>query len=165
MRIILSRMPALDAALARFDAWWSGLSSRERWLVGTMATLLALVILVYGIIKPLQSARAEAISDIRTYETLTARVRAAGTLTTAKPPQRQGLPVRIATDSASAVGLAITPEAIAGGARVTVSDTSYETLTAWLADLSATSTLRVRRLSIDRTAVAGRVSASLDLVQ
>lgn len=165
MRLIRTRMPALDAGLLRFDAWWSGLSRRERWLVGSMATLFALVVLVYGVVKPLQSARAAAIADIRTYETLTARVRAAGTLTTARAPQREGLPVRIAADSASAVGLAVTPEAIAGGARVTVPDTSYETLTAWFSDLSATSNLRVRRLSIERKPVAGRVSASVDLSQ
>jgi general secretion pathway protein M len=163
MRLILSRMPALDAALARFDAWWGTLSPRERVLVTIAGVLLALVVLVFGVVKPLQSARAQAIADIRTYETLTARVRAAGTLGTTPAPRRQGAPLQVATASAQAMGLAVTPEAIAGGVRVTVADATYESLMAWLADLSATSDLRVRRLDIQRRPSPGRVSATVDL--
>ncbi|HEX8302623.1 type II secretion system protein GspM [Sphingomonas sp.] len=161
MRIILTRLPALDAALIRFDAWWGGLSRRERILIATMSTLLAAVVLVFGVIKPLQSARAAAISDIRTYETLNARILAAGTLTRAAP-RRQGAPVKIAGDAAVALRLAVTPEGIPGGARVTVADANYDTLIAWLADLAATSDLRARRISIQRRPQPGRVSAVVE---
>jgi general secretion pathway protein M len=163
MRLVIARMPALDAALIRFDNWWSGLSRRERLLVGVLGTLLALAVLVYGVVKPLQAARAEALSDIRTYETLNARIRAAGTLTAARVPRRQGPPAQVASSSATSFGLVVAPEAIPGGVRVTVADASYDSLMAWLADLSATSDLRVRRLSIQRRPGPGRVSASVDL--
>lgn len=162
MRLVIARMPALDAALVRLDNWWSGLSRRERILVSVLGTLLAFAVLVYGVIKPLQAARADALADIRTYETLSARVRAAGTLTTTRTPRRQGPPAQVASASATGFGLVATPEAIPGGIRVTVADASYDSLMAWLADLSASSDLRVRRVSIQRRPTAGRVSASVD---
>jgi len=162
MRVVISRLPALDAALIRFDSWWSGLSRREQILVAVLGTLLALAILVFGVVKPLQSARADALADIRTYETLTARIRAAGTLTAARPARRQGPPAQVLTSSATAFGLAVTPEAIPGGTRVTIADASYDSLMAWLADLSVSSDLRVKRLSLQRRPTAGRVSASMD---
>jgi general secretion pathway protein M len=43
-----------------------------------------------------------------------------------------------------------------------IADVSYDTLMAWLADLGASSDLRVKRLSIQRRPAAGRVSASVD---
>ncbi|RYY47414.1 MAG: type II secretion system protein M [Sphingomonadales bacterium] len=163
MRVILARLPALDAALIRFDAWWGGLSRRERILVGTMSTLLAAIILIYGIIKPIQSARADAIADIRTYETLNARILAAGTLSRTAVPRRQGAPLQVASASAAATGLATAPELIPGGVRVTIADATYDSLMAWLADLVATSDLRVTRVAIQRRGAPGHVSATVDL--
>lgn len=163
MRLIISRMPALDAALARFDAWWGTLSARERVLVTVAGVLLALVVLVFGVVKPLQAARAQALADIRTHETLTARIRAAGTLNAAPAPRRQGSPQEVAISSAQSFGLTVAPEAMAGGVRVRVADATYDSLMAWLADLSATSDLRVRRLDIQRRPSPGRVSAMVDL--
>jgi general secretion pathway protein M len=162
MRLILSRMPALDAALLRFDAWWSGLTMRERVMVSVLATFAALLILVFGVVKPLQSARAQALADIRTYETLTARVRAAGTLGATQPARRQGAPAQIVATSATGFGLVAAPQPIAGGVRVMLADASYDSLMAWLADLGATSNLRVRRLQLTRGPAAGRVAATVD---
>jgi general secretion pathway protein M len=162
MRLVIARMPALDAALIRFDNWWSGLSRRERILVIAVSVLLSAAILVYGVVKPLQSARADALADIRTYETLSARIRAAGTLTTARPARRQGPPAQVATGSAAAFGLTVTPEAIPGGIRVAIPDANYDSVMAWLADLSGSSDLRVKRLSIQRRPAAGRVSVNVD---
>lgn len=162
MRVILTRMPALEAALIRFDSWWGTLSRRERVLVSVMATLLAAVVLIYGVIKPIQSARAAAIADILTYETLNARILAAGTLTRTPMPRRQGAPLQIVTDSAAAMGLSVVPEATATGVRATIADASYDTLMAWLADLAATSDLRAGRVAIQRGKSAGRVSAVIE---
>jgi len=162
MRIIVTRLPALDAALIRFDAWWSGLSHRERVLLSVLGALLGGVVLIYGVVKPLQSARAEAVADIRTFETLTARIRAAGTLSTTRPQRRQGSPAQIASASAAGFGLAVAPQPVPGGLRVTLADASYDSLLAWLADLSATSDLRVRGVSIQRRPASGRVAATVD---
>lgn len=162
MRVILTRMPALEAALTRFDSWWGTLSRRERFLVGTISALLTTLVLIYGVIKPLQSARADAIADIRTYETLNARILAAGTLTRASAPRRQGTPLKVAGDSAAALGLIAVPEAIPGGVRVTLTDANYDNLMAWFADLAASSDLRATRVSIQRGKAPGRVSAVVD---
>lgn len=162
MRLILARMPALDAALIRFDGWWSALSRRERILLGVLATLLAGLILVFGVVKPLQSARAAALQDIRTYETLTARIRAAGTLSANQPQRRQGSPSDVILGSAPGFGLAATVAPLSGGARATIADGSYESVLGWLADLSATSSLRITRIDIQRGAAPGRVTATVD---
>lgn len=162
MRLILARMPALDAALIRFDGWWSGRSRREQMMLGVLAALLAGVVLVYGVVKPLQAARASALQDIRTYETLTARIRAAGTLSAGQPQRRQGSPNDVILASAPGFGLNPTVAPLPGGARATIADGSYDSLLAWLADLSATSGLRIKRVDIQRTAAPSRVSATVD---
>lgn len=166
MSVISEHLPALDAALSRLRGWWGGLSPRERTMFGALAALLAGVVLVYGVVKPLQSARAQALADIRTYETLTARIRAAGTLgASPAAPRRQGAPAQVASDSATGFGLVAATVAIPGGVRATIADGSYDSLMAWLADLAATSDLRVRRLSIERRPAPGRVSAVVDFAR
>jgi general secretion pathway protein M len=162
MRLILARMPALDAALIRFDGWWSGRSRREQGMLGVLAALLAGVVLVYGVVKPLQAARASALQDIRTYETLTARIRAAGTLSAGQPQRRQGSPNDVILGSAPGFGLAATVAPLPGGARATIADGSYDSVLAWLADLSASSSLRIQRVDIQRGSTPGRVSATVD---
>lgn len=162
MRLILARMPALDAALIRFDGWWSGRSRREQVMLGGLALFLAALVLVFGIVKPLQSARASALQDIRTYETLTARIRAAGTLSASQPQRRQGSPNDVITGSAPGFGLTATVSAIPDGARATIADGSYDSVMAWLADLSATSSLRIKRVDLQKAAAPGHVSATVD---
>jgi general secretion pathway protein M len=164
MRVIrIVRTPAIEAALARFDAWWAVRSPRERVMLGVLAALLGGVILIYGVIKPLQAARAQAIADIRTYETLNARIRAAGTLSAApKQRQRTGTPIEAVAASATSFGLVATPEPIPGGVRAAVADGSYDAVMAWIADIGATTRLRVQRVSIQRRPAAGRVSATVD---
>jgi general secretion pathway protein M len=162
MRLIrVSELPAVEAALVRFDLWWSGLSRRERILVGVAAALLAGVVLVYGVIKPIQSARAAAIADIRTYETLNARILAAGRLGPATA-RRSGPAADVATGAGTSFGLVVTAEPIPGGVRASIADASYDSVMAWLADLSATSALGVARVEIVRRPAPGRVSATVD---
>lgn len=162
LRIVRIRSSGLDAALARFDAWWALRSPRERTMLTVLAVLLAGVVLVYGVIKPLQSARAQAVADIRTYETLSARIRAAGTLSAAPARQRAGPPAQQVRESAAALGLAVTAEEVAGGVRATLAEGNYDSVMAWLADTGATTRLRVTRVSLQRRPAAGRVAATVD---
>ncbi len=162
MKLIrISELPAIEAALVRFDLWWAGLSRRERMLVSVAALLIAGVVLVYGVVKPIQSARAAALADIRTYETLNARILAAGRLgpSTAR---RSGAPADVVTGAGASFGLVVTAEPIPGGVRASIADGSYESVMAWLADLSATSALNVTRVEIVRRPAPGRVSATVD---
>lgn len=157
------RIVILEGPMARFGAWWDGLSVRERYLVGTLGALLAALILVYGVIKPLQSMRAQALADIRTYETLNARIRAAGVLGPSGPPPRVGPADGILTASASATGLVASAERIPGGIRATVADASYDSVMTWLADLARTSSLTVTRVDLQRRAEPGRVTAIVEV--
>lgn len=162
---IRTQLPTLDAGLTRFESWWAARQPRERMLLGVLALLLGGIVLVYGVVKPIQGARAAALADIRTYETLTARIRAAGTLTSARPQRRTGAPAAVATQAAGAFGVAITTAPLDGGVRATVADASYDSVVAWLADLTSSSDLRVQRLTIRRLAAPGRVSATVELGQ
>ena len=163
MKIIrITRPPALEGAIARFDGWWGARSRREQLLLAVMAVLLGGVVMVYGVVKPIQAARAQAVADIFTYETLSARIRAAGSLTPGRAPQRTGSPDAIVTGAAVAAGLTANAQPIPGGVRATVADGTYEAVLAWLADIGSTSRLAVRRVSIQRRPQPGRVSATVD---
>ncbi|ODP39428.1 type II secretion system protein GspM [Sphingomonas turrisvirgatae] len=158
IRII--RMPALEAALLRAELWWSGLTTRERWLVGTLGGLLAALILVFGVVKPLQAARAQALADIRTYETLTARVRAAGVLVPAgaRPAQRSEPPAQAVQNIAREAGLTA---AVAPDMTTTLAEAPYEAVLGWIANVERTTSLRARRVELRRGAAAGRVLATV----
>lgn len=155
--------PAVEAGWLRSRTWWEGLSSRERVLVGTLGTLLGLAILVYGVIRPLQSARAEAMADIRTYETLNARIRAAGTLgPRSGAPPRTGPAQDIVTQSAAGFGLVVQVEAVPGGVLATVAEGNYDTVLNWMADVARTSALTATRVDIQRREAPGKVFASVE---
>ena len=158
----IARPRGLDAALARLSAWWDGLSMRERVLVGTMAALLAAVVLVYGVVKPLQGARADALADVRTYETLNARLRAAGPNLKAAAPQRTGPPAEAVTQAATALGFQVQASAAPAGAGVAARATAvpYDAALAWIADVERTTALRPARVLLTRAA-AGRVNAEV----
>ncbi|MHA6720823.1 type II secretion system protein M [Sphingomonas sp. RS6] len=163
--MIRSQLPTLDAGITRTADWWQARSPRERLWLAVLGALLAGVVLVYGVIKPIQAARAAALADIRTYDTLIARTRAAGTLGGPRVQRRTGDPATIATQSAAAFGVAIATTPVAGGVRATVADASYDSLLAWLNDVAATSDLRVRRVSIERRGAPGRVGAMVEFGQ
>jgi general secretion pathway protein M len=150
----------LDSAIARFDAWWSARSARERVMLAVLAALLGGMVLVFGVIKPVQAMRAQAIADIITYETLNARIRAAGTLAPSRAPTRTGAPDAIAVGAASGAGITATTAPIPNGVRATVADASYDLVMAWLADAGAS--LTIRRVAIQRRPAPGRVSATVD---
>lgn len=150
-------------AYARLTDWWAGLTRRERVLVGTLGVLLALAILVFGIVKPLQASRAGSLADIRTYETLTARIRAAPALgPPAGPPPRSGAPADILTQSAQGYALQPQLEATPNGVRATLAEAGYDSVVNWMADVARTSSLRATRVDIRRLIQPGRVSAQID---
>lgn len=160
-RFVFQRPPMLDRALAGFDGWWNGLSARERWLVGVLAALIVVAGMVYGIVKPLQAARAQAVSTIRLYETLNTRIVAAGRLNTApQPGGGSALAVVQQAAGRSGVTAAVTP--ISGGARAVVSDASYDALLAWIGDVQRSGGPGVTRATITRLDTPGRVSATLE---
>ena len=163
----IERSPTIDAALLRLSLWWSGLSQRERMLVGTLGAILGVVILVFGIVQPLQLARADAIADIRSHDTLAARVRAAGTLVApgTQPKLADGPPIEAAQAAASAAGLTVTLVPGGAGATGQVAEASYEAVVGWIAAVERTTVLRARRVEMAKGGAPGRVSASVEFGQ
>ncbi len=163
----IERSPTIDAAVLRVQLWWSGLSPRERVLVGTLGALLGGLVLVFGIVKPLQGARADAIADIRSHETLAARVRAAGTLVApgTQPKLSEGPPIEAAQAAANAAGLSVTLAPGGAGATGQVAEASYEAVVGWIAAVERTTVLRARRVEMTKGGAPGRVTANVEFGQ
>jgi general secretion pathway protein M len=163
----ITRSPTLDAWGAKIGGWWAGLSGRERWLVGSLGGIVVALALIFLVVKPLQAARAEAIADIRTYETLTARVRAAGVLTPqgAKPQLREGTPGDAAQAAASEAGIVANIAQSEAGLTAQVVEAPYEGVVGWIANVERTTPLRARRVDLRKGSAAGRVSASVEFAQ
>ncbi len=160
--IAVRRNARIEAALGRFDGWWQGLSTRERVLLGTLAALLAGVVLVYGVVRPVQAARAQARADIRQAETLMARVRAAGRLDAAPQVAASGPPQAVIAAAAATAGLQPTVAAAGGGVTATLTDAPYPAVVMWLSSVASTSTIGVRRVTMQRGGTSGRVNATIE---
>lgn len=162
----ITRSPTLDAWGTRLAGWWSGLSVRERWMVGLLGVILGLLFLVFAVVQPLQAARADALADIRTYETLTARVRAAGTLVPkGSQPQRSGSPAEAAQAAAGEAGIVTNIAQGDAGLTAQIADAPYEGVVGWIANVERTTPLRARKVELRKGAAAGRVSASVEFGQ
>ena len=161
MKIRIIRLSALESAIARFDSWWDARAPRERTLLSVLGVLIGGIILVYGVIFPLQNARAKAYADIRTYETLNARIRAAGSLSPQRAPPRTGEPDEVIGNSARAMGLTVNVEEMSGEFRAILTDANYDTVIAWLADLGATSQLKIVSATFSRGSAPGKVNVAV----
>jgi len=143
------RLAALEPWWDRGRVWWSGRSIREQLLLGTLAGLGILALLLILIVRPLEAERAQAAADIRTYETLAMRVRAAGPgLGTAAA--RKGTPSAIVAASAATASLNVERVEPEGG-RLTVvlGPAPFDSVLRFVADLEQTSALRVGEAHIE----------------
>ncbi|GGO98755.1 type II secretion system protein GspM [Stakelama pacifica] len=163
-RIRIIERSGIEAALARLDGWWSARSARERVMVGTLGVLMAALILIFGVVKPLQSARTEARNDIRAYETLLARMRAAGTLVVNAPQQPEGTPDQIVAQAAAGAGIAVTVTGAGEAPIAKAEGVPYDGLVRWLADATRAG-LSVRDARIVKANAPGRVDAVVEFAR
>jgi general secretion pathway protein M len=162
----MARRIAFAANAARLSGWWAGRSLRERRLLAVLGALVALAAIAKLAVEPLQSARATALADIRTYETLTARLRAAGPALGQQPAvvRRSGDPATIINASAAEFGVTVLrQEATDGAIRLTLSDVPFDAIVRWLADLERSSDLRLVDIRMERRPSPGLVAAELSL--
>ena len=144
-------------------AWWLGRSRREQVLLAILGGVAAIALLLVAVVKPLQAARGAALADIRTYQTLAARLRAAGPLAADTPVMRSGTPDAILAATAADAGIgAIVATPAGAGMAVTIADAPYEGVLRWIAATEATSTLRLRTLSLRAGRAAGLVAVSAE---
>lgn len=153
----------MNAFLPRWQAWWQGLSARERILIGALGAVLATAILVSFVVKPLIAARALAVSDIRTYSALNVRLRAAGTGPVVNgPAQLSGPPATIVQSAAGQAGVAVARSEPDGArTRAIVEKAPFPAVMQWLSILDAQSGVKIVETRIEKTDAPGMVSVAL----
>jgi len=154
--------PTVEPAWQKTVAWWNARNVREQWLIGVTLALLIVWLLVTAIILPIQRTRAAALADIRTYESLSARIRGAGGLgDRPAQPQAGESPTAILSATAAPYGIVPVINSEAAGLRVTVADAPYDGLIRWIAAVEQSSPLRVVKMRLTRGPASGLVSADL----
>jgi len=153
------RLSAIGPWWDQGTRWWDDRSLREQILLGVLFTLAMLALLLFAVVRPLETTRARAAADIRTYEMLDQRLRAAS-----RDPitaQARGAPTEIIAQSAGIAGLTIQQIAPENSrTRVVFADTSFENVLRWVAALEQSSRLRVTDAKIARSTTGAGVSAS-----
>jgi general secretion pathway protein M len=156
----------------KLRTWYAGLQAREQRMVALGAVTVAVLILVLGILMPLQSAVSSAVRQNETKrEDLTwmrvnaAEIRAAGSQLTADTGEA---PVVLVDRVGREAGLG---SALRGtqpngtGVRVQLESAPFDTLIAWLATLDERYGFAIESITVDRTAQPGAVNASITFSQ
>ena len=121
--------------------------------------------MVQLIVRPLLAANLAARNDIRAFDSLNARLRAAGPLLGAQAPRRAGTPAEMVAASAAQAGLTLSLQPAPDGVRAVAADVPYEAAMRWLADVEATTTLRIRRVTLEQRPAPGLVNAQVELAE
>lgn len=72
--------------MAMFTPWWAQRTGRERWLIGVMTALLAIVLAWLALVRPLAAARAEVQAAAAAAAGRTAQARALVAAINSRPP-------------------------------------------------------------------------------
>ncbi|HEY5264680.1 MAG TPA: type II secretion system protein M [Steroidobacteraceae bacterium] len=155
----------------KLRTWYSGLHEREQRTVTIGAIGLAVLILVGGILLPLQSAVSSAVKrnetkrmDLKWMQAHAAEIRAAGE----QPADTGEAPVVVVDRVGRAAGLASSlrgtqPEGT--GVRVQLEAAPFDAMLSWVATLDARYGLAVESITVDRAARPGVVNASISFAQ
>jgi len=143
---------------------WSGRSPREQALLAGLAAVSLVALYLVLIYAPLQTVRAEAVRDIRTYQALKAQLRVAGPTLTAGALAARGPTSAVITASAGEFGLNIRRLDPDGERiRVVLEDVPFDGLVRWLDRLERDRGLRVVDLRVERRPAPGTVNAQATL--
>jgi len=158
--------------LNKLIAWYAGLQAREQRMVAFGGIALALIILVGGILLPLQSAVSSAESrndtkrqDLTWMRANAAEIRAAGS---ELPADSSEPPVVLVDRVGRAAGLT---DALRGtqpsgsGVRVQLEGAPFDVVVTWLATLDQRYGLSIESITVDRTVKPGLINASITFTQ
>jgi general secretion pathway protein M len=156
----------------KLNAWYSGLQEREQRMVAVGGVVVALLILVLGILMPLQSAVSNAVrrnatkrEDLAWMQANAPEVRASANQI---PADTGEAPVVLVDRVGREAGLA---SALRGtqpngnGVRVQLEAAPFDTLVTWLATLDERYGLSIETITVDRAARPGVVNASITFTQ
>jgi general secretion pathway protein M len=156
----------------KLRAWYAGLQPREQRMVAIGGIAVAVLILVFGILLPLQSGVSSAVkrnatkrADLAWMQANVAEVRAAGSQL---PADTGEAPVVLVDRVGREAGLA---SALRGtqpngtGVRVQLEAAPFDTLVTWLATLDERYGLAIETITVDRAARPGVVNATITFTQ
>ena len=156
----------------KLRAWYAGLQQREQRMVAIGGVTVAILILVLGILTPLQSAVSSGVKrnetkreDLAWMQANAQEIRAAGNQVAGDTGEA---PVVLVDRVGREAGLA---SALRGtqpngtGVRVQLEAAPFDTLVTWLATLDERYGLAIESITVDRTAQPGTVNASITFSQ
>jgi general secretion pathway protein M len=156
----------------KLRTWYAGLQQREQRMVAVGGVVLAVLILVLGILLPLQTAVSGAVKgndtkreDLKWMQANAAEIRAAGNQVAADTGEA---PVVLVDRVGREAGLG---NALRGtqpngtGVRVQLEAAPFDTLVTWLATLDERYGLAIESITVDRAAQLGTVNASITFIQ
>ena len=156
----------------KLRAWYGGLQPREQRMVAVGAVVVAVLILVLGILLPLQSAVSNAArrndgkrEDLAWMQANAAEVRASDSRL---PAVTGEAPVVIVDRAGREAGLT---DALRGtqpngtGVRVQLEGAPFDAVVLWIATLDERYGLALESITVDRTAKPGLVNASITFSQ
>ena len=156
----------------KLRAWYAGLQPREQRMVAVGGVCVAVLILLFGILMPLQSAVSSAVKsndtkreDLAWMRVNAPEIRASGGQL---PADTGEAPVVLVDRVGREAGLG---SALRGtqpngtGVRVQLEAASFDTLVSWLATLDERYGLAIESITVDRTAQPGTVNASITFSQ
>ena len=169
------KLPALSelSAAGKLRTWYAGLQERERRFVLLGAVGVAVLLLVGGLLLPLQSAVSKAVdrrdarsADLAWMQANAPVLRSAGDRL---PPDTSEAPVvlvdRVGHESGIAASFRGTQPSGTTGVRVQLEAAPFDTMVAWLATLEQRYGLAIESITIDRAAKPGAVKASVTFNQ
>jgi general secretion pathway protein M len=156
----------------KLQSWYSGLQEREQRMVAIGGIVVAFLILVMGILVPLQSAVSTAVSrnetkrdDLEWMQLNAPEVRAAGDQL---PANTGEAPVVLVDRVGREAGLA---SALRGtqpsgtGVRVQLEAAPFDTMITWLTTLDERYGLAIESITVDRAVRPGAVNANITFAQ
>ena len=156
----------------KLQAWYSGLQEREQRMVAIGGIVVAVLILVMGILVPLQSAVSTAAArndkkrdDLEWMQLNASEVRAAGDQL---PANTGEAPVVLVDRVGREAGLA---SALRGtqpsgtGVRVQLEAAPFDTMITWLTTLDERYGLAIESITVDRAVRPGAVNANITFAQ
>ncbi len=146
--------PTIVLWVGRGRTWWEERQARERLLLAGLAALLAIFLILNVFWRPVYTARQNALTEIRLYDALAVRLRAAGpTLRAPTGAVQGGTPQAVVTATAGEASLAIRQiEQQGAETRVVLDGVDFVRLVQWLERL-------------ERQTAPGVVNARVSLVR
>jgi len=153
--------------------WYAGLQQRDQRVVAIGAVVLGLIILIAGILMPLQSAVSNAAKgtdtrreDLAWMRANAAEVRSFGAQLPADTGEAPVVLVdRVGREAGLASALRGTQPNATGGVRVQLEAAPFDTMVTWLDTLDRRYGLAIESITVDRTPAPGMVNASISFSQ